>query len=1228
MFLQDGADRLPTYSNLSRKRHLHPHLHLHHHPSLWCPPLPDGLPFRIRALRYARFGLLSTVAVALFLLMMSREDDRRHHRSAAYGVAWGDDARQWTDRPIADASPGVDRGVGVGRWKGPEVGGGDLFANVVDEHDEEEGAEGADGDDYDDGGRGRDLDRDAEDDRWENGSGDPFLGGVEEDGVVVEEQETASDEFGGDKDKRRWKHVCVIGNTQKEEDALRIHSMWGGRFTAFWFVWGEEEASTAADRRPANLHLFRGGKKTWAQGIHYLLSVARRQHDCEYFFTHDDDLEFFASKSSSGLSGSMKLDAALTDVLLSYQPAVAGFPWTVGDNATDAARAREEKYAAAEVAPLAGFDSGMVIYHKSVVDFFIPFAPRGEGGIKGDWSLCAHFLNLFAPLVLKGSAVRLNSFAYTNRINLDNVKRTNRGPALTGVDGLVLHRESRHPYEYKLNYRYKTLLSDGLMLMNQRWGRTLEPYDITWDVEAFPAPANVNVSSVGSFTTRPQGLRTIESSAVLDNLAAVYDLSHVALSSNEYLRQKFTLEDIYTRSLAPDQTFRLAIHVFTMDRPGSFDRLWSSVNAANTIDRAVEFTIHVDKPDDKPSAAPDDVTELPARDYIRRLQSMTSRHGPVRLDISTSGRGLKQSVLDAWSPNDRREYAIFLEDDVEVSPHFLEYAEQMVARYLHPAGVRQSVNGSERCMGVSLYNMRFQEVDDRPWAVDTGPLHTPYILQHPQSWGAVFRPETWVEFLSWYMALPADYNPLLPMSLTNRWPEKRSWKKFLIRFMGEKGIFMIYPNLPGGLSLSTNHLESGTNDRSTGPKLQKMKNRFTMPLLDLKRIEIDAMTLGLSNDHLAFYATLLKRSGPVVKLNLSPGNAAKIWEEMFDDVREGSDATGTHVRKWPVPANLYLPPMNELPIFNSHFNPAGSITALAKNQSVQSFDKCTMVMPVYSRYEKILDRLEHYHTHPLLDSIVLVWNNPNAAPPKIHAPTKSRARAVKIKAKGAKSVFYIPIHIKVSDRNTMNNRFLPFEEIATDCVISMDDDWDMPHGHITFAIRLWQAQFFHNLVGFKHLGRVHVFDEKTGRYAYHKSGKAGGVSMVLPSGAVYHKKYHEMYTNALPRQARMTVDRLTNCDDILFNMMIANATGSGPVVIDSVAKPLEMGGLWLEPDHFAERSTCLDTFTRDIFGGEMPLKFTTTFFKDRPNEKALPGKKDLKSSKEQPKKERENGQRP
>ncbi|KAI8830246.1 hypothetical protein BC829DRAFT_135464 [Chytridium lagenaria] len=277
-------------------------------------------------------------------------------------------------------------------------------------------------------------------------------------------------------DSLKWRFVCIIGNSQRIDDALRSHKMWGSIFPSFWYIWGKEDpttpdsikltqSSTSDPLLQTHFHIYRTpDKKTWSQGIAHLLPLARQKYACEYIFTHDDDLDFSAKDRRP-------LHEVLVTLLATHQPAVAGFPWTVGDQSNDGTRRIEAAFNESDVAPLAYFDSGMVLYHHSIVDLFIPYAPRGEGGFHGDWSLCAHFLNLFAPFTFKGAAVRFNALTYRNMISLDNVPVDQRAVVEVTEEGLAVHEGSRHPYEYVFNKKYMAFLSSGMHGLSVRWGR-------------------------------------------------------------------------------------------------------------------------------------------------------------------------------------------------------------------------------------------------------------------------------------------------------------------------------------------------------------------------------------------------------------------------------------------------------------------------------------------------------------------------------------------------------------------------------------------------------------------------------------------------------------------------------------------------------------------------------------------------------------------------------------
>jgi hypothetical protein len=191
----------------------------------------------------------------------------------------------------------------------------------------------------------------------------------------------------------KWEYICIIGNSQSLKMAQKVHSQtWMSLFPSFWYVWGGEDISHStikSNNKLRNFHVVNEfyynlnndsmdsstPKLSWAQGIHFALQVVRssetllsRAYDCQYFFTHDDDLEFTLSPDisltdyisepfSNTISyGPKTLPDALVSILLRHQPAVAGFPWEVGDKKySETMGELRKKYALEPVAPLTGF---------------------------------------------------------------------------------------------------------------------------------------------------------------------------------------------------------------------------------------------------------------------------------------------------------------------------------------------------------------------------------------------------------------------------------------------------------------------------------------------------------------------------------------------------------------------------------------------------------------------------------------------------------------------------------------------------------------------------------------------------------------------------------------------------------------------------------------------------------------------------------------------------------
>lgn len=894
--------------------------------------------------------------------------------------------------------------------------------------------------------------------------------------------------------------VCVIGNSETEQNAHRVFDMWEGMFPTVFYVWGGERIQGVQRVNDQLAFVTNTENLSWAKGIKLALDTAREFYECEYYFTHDDDLVYYVNEwhQPKNKARVARLPLTLLDILKRYHPAIASFPWDVGDARYPGMIELAEKYQGKEVAPLTGFDNGMVLYHESIVDFFIPFSPRGEGGFFGEWTLVAHYIQLFGPLIFRENAIRINAMGYNNTINLDTFISKNGGSAEVTIDkGLAIVPESRHPYEFPNNEAYMGFLSSGLKITGARWGRLLTSKDVS-----LPAM---------------NGPKRYTPEYVIGRLAKYYDLQHMALSTNEYL--KGIGKEAYDEALShADFSFR--VNFFAYNRPDSFKRAWRAFVMADRIDRKVDAHVFIDY---DPFMA-----EEARLEQLQTIRSLNNPHGQVFIRQAKEQQGLKTSIMNSWLALKNSEYAIFIEDDVEVSRHFLTYANAMVEAYFYRDGF------DDKLFGISLYNARYNEATEDFYSIDND--HQPYILQQPQSWGGIYAPVAWREFLA-YAEEWNGKDPLIPNSMTNRWPPEKSWKKTFIRYMRQTGGYFIYPNLPKSLSFSTNHVEVGTNDRPTDAKYRKIiDDKFAVPLLD----------------------TLEELNG------VDP---------------------------------FVTPPRDELLIHDVFGRRLVRLWQLALGKDVNTFDQCTMVITVRNATDTFTSRLEYYQKLDLLAGIVVIWNNPDVEPPDTLPATS------------------VPVSLLVMPNGSPNNKYSVQDLIGTDCVINMAEDWDMPFEHLEWEYQVWKGNFMNNVVGFSHQGRNHVKRTIPGQNANkaellyanvapcvgcHSTSRIGFFSMVLSPGMIYHRKYRGKYMHDIPSEAREFVDKVGECEDVLFNFMVAKATQSGPVIVDAWAEAPVIDDAKPVPNRSVQ-SRCLREFER-IFG-EMPLRYTTSLFTIPPKDK-------------------------
>ena len=209
---------------------------------------------------------------------------------------------------------------------------------------------------------------------------------------------------------------------------------------------------------------------------------------------------------------------------------------------------------------------------------------------------------------------------------------------------------------------------------------------------------------------------------------------------------------------------------------------------------------------------------------------------------------------------------------------------------------------------------------------------------------------------------------------------------------------------------------------------------------------------------------------------------------------------------------------------------------------------------------------------PFLNKVIVVWNTETPPPPDLLWPDIG-----------------VPIVIVPMSNNSLNNRFKPFDAIATEAVLSLDDDVVLTHDDIVFAFRVWRENR-DRIVGFP--GRFHSWDETASSWRYN-SNYSCELSMVLTGAAFYHRYFGHAYTHAMPAAVRARVDAVTNCEDLAMNFLVAHLTRRPPVKVTSrwtFKCPGCAVSLWEGDSHFEERNECVNFFA-EVFG-YMPLLYT------------------------------------
>ncbi|XP_030054563.1 exostosin-like 3 [Microcaecilia unicolor] len=235
-------------------------------------------------------------------------------------------------------------------------------------------------------------------------------------------------------------------------------------------------------------------------------------------------------------------------------------------------------------------------------------------------------------------------------------------------------------------------------------------------------------------------------------------------------------------------------------------------------------------------------------------------------------------------------------------------------------------------------------------------------------------------------------------------------------------------------------------------------------------------------------------------------------------------------------------------------------------------EQFTVVMLTYEREEVLMNSLERLNGLPYLNKVVVVWNSPKLPSEDLLWPDIG-----------------VPIMVVRTEKNSLNNRFLPWAEIETEAILSIDDDAHLRHDEIMFGFRVWR-EARDRIVGFP--GRYHAWDISHQSWLYN-SNYSCELSMVLTGAAFFHKYYAYLYSYVMPQAIRDMVDEYINCEDIAMNFLVSHITRKPPIKVTSrwtFRCPGCPQALSHDDSHFHERHKCINFFVKVY--GYMPLLYT------------------------------------
>lgn len=258
----------------------------------------------------------------------------------------------------------------------------------------------------------------------------------------------------------------------------------------------------------------------------------------------------------------------------------------------------------------------------------------------------------------------------------------------------------------------------------------------------------------------------------------------------------------------------------------------------------------------------------------------------------------------------------------------------------------------------------------------------------------------------------------------------------------------------------------------------------------------------------------------------------------------------------------------------------------------------------YKRPDRLKSAVQHYADtcgkRAGVSQVFVIWAEQGVEVPEPSSFFTSKTRTTKSMLGNRAEV-----HVLQKEKNSLNSRFEPIEQVKSKAVFMVDDDIRVACPSLVHAFNAWNENPDTMVGYYPRLASPPRSSPKSPSDLIYHTWPVVFVqhkfNFVLTKASFLHSKYLSLYTgDDFPQAIRDHVDQHMNCEDIAMSMLVANYTKyekgkpSSPIYVEgSVSDVGLFGGISTGSGHMTTRSDCLSKLT-SIFlekGWESPLSY-------------------------------------